>query len=82
MDYDQLYYKQYPDTNVKKAKLLSVKTFEFGDKQKDSLEYAVEVDYDFKELITSDDGKQTRFVGLTKESEDLGWRITGIGTGT
>lgn len=81
MAYDQLYFKQYPDTNVKKAKLLSMKTFEFGDQPKDSLEYAVEVDYDFKEMITSDDGKQTRFVGLTREGNGRDWRITGIGTG-
>lgn len=37
--------------------------------EKDSLEYSVLVDFGFKEMITSSDGKQARFVILKKESE-------------
>ena len=45
------------------------------------IEYQVKVDFDFKKLITADDGVWPRFIILKKESEKSGWRIDGVGTG-
>lgn len=45
------------------------------------LEYQIKVDFDFKKLITADDGVWPRFIILKKESEKSGWRIDGVGTG-
>lgn len=69
------------DYNIKSAKLLEIKEFKGIQNEPGVLEYQVKVDFDFKKLITSDDGIWPRFVILKKESEKSGWRIDAIGTG-
>lgn len=69
------------DNNIKSAKLLDIEEFTGMDNGSDILEYKVEVDFDFKKSITSEDGIASRFVIMKKESEKSGWRIDGIGTG-
>ncbi|WP_148868047.1 DUF4829 domain-containing protein [Thermosediminibacter litoriperuensis] len=67
------------DYNINRAKLLEISD---GLQTKPGvLEYAVKVYFDFKKIITDDDGIKTRFVILKKESEKSGWRIDGVGTG-
>ncbi|HYE84104.1 MAG TPA: DUF4829 domain-containing protein [Clostridia bacterium] len=78
MDFSDLYNKGFPESNINKAKLLNIGN------SRDEINYKmypVEIDFDFKRMITSDDGPQPRFVGIEKESENIGWRISGIGTG-
>ena len=43
--------------------------------------YKVDLMIEFDKEITSENGNNTRFIVLTKESENLGWRIRSIGTG-
>lgn len=69
------------DYNIKSAKLLEIKEIKGLNNEPGVLEYMVEVDFDFKKSITSDDGVQPRFVILKKETEKSGWRINSIGTG-
>lgn len=69
------------DYNINSAKLLEIKKFTGFENEPGILEYQVTVDFDFKKLITADDGVQPRFVIVKKESEKSGWRIAGIGTG-
>jgi len=69
------------DYNIKSAKLLEIKEIRGLSDEPGVLEYMVEVDFDFKKAITSDDGVWPRFVVLKKEVERSGWRIDGIGTG-
>lgn len=78
MDFSDLYNKEFPDTNINKAKLLKI---EGSRDEKNYKMYPVEIDFDFKKMITSDDGPQLRFVRIEKESDSIGWRISGIGTG-
>jgi hypothetical protein len=47
----------------------------------DVIEFNVTLDMDFKNNIVSDDGINTRFVTLVKETPDSPWKIDGIGTG-
>ncbi|TZE82101.1 DUF4829 domain-containing protein [Calorimonas adulescens] len=67
--------------NIKSAKLLEIKELKGFQNEPGVLEYQVKVDYDFKKLITADDGIWPRFVILKKESEKSGWRMEGVGTG-
>jgi hypothetical protein len=69
------------DYNINSAKLLEIKELKGFQNEPGVLEYQVKVDFDFKKLITADDGVWPRFVILKKESEKSGWRIDGIGTG-
>jgi len=69
------------DYNIKSAKLLEVKEFKGIQNEPGVLEYQVKVDFDFKKMITADDGIWPRFVIMKKESEKSGWRIDGVGTG-
>ncbi|AUS98764.1 DUF4830 domain-containing protein [Clostridium thermosuccinogenes] len=69
------------DYNIKSAKLLEIKEIKGLNNEPGVLEYMVEVDFDFKKSITSDDGVQPRFVILKKETEKSGWRINSTGTG-
>ena len=66
------------DYNIKSAKLVEIKEFQ---NKSDILQYMVNVDFDFKKTITSDDGVAPRFITIKKESEKSGWRIESIGTG-
>lgn len=66
------------DYNLKKAKLLEIKEFQA---EPDWLGYQVNVDFDFKQPITADDGIAPRFIKMKQESEKSGWRIDDIGTG-
>ena len=45
------------------------------------LEYRVDIDVNYEAEIASRSGHNVRFVGLEKEIEAAGWRISGIGTG-
>ena len=69
------------NNNIKRAKLLGIEEMEGIENEQGVLEYYVEVDFDFKETITSEDGVGPRFITLKKESEKSGWRIDSIGTG-
>lgn len=69
------------DYNINSAKLLEIKELKRFQNEPGVLEYQVKVDFDFKKLITADDGVWPRFVILKKESEKSGWRIDGVGTG-
>lgn len=69
------------DNNIKKAKLLSVEKMEGMENEEGVLEYCAKVDFDFKEVITSEDGISLRFLILKKETQTGGWRIDSIGTG-
>jgi hypothetical protein len=69
------------DYNINSAKLLEIKELKGFNNEPGVLEYQVKVDFDFKKLITADDGVWPRFVILKKESEKSGWRIDGVGTG-
>jgi hypothetical protein len=69
------------EQNVKSAKLISLKEASSFDNPKGSVEYAAIVNFKFKKEITTDSGKQTRFIILKKESDKSGWRISSEGTG-
>ena len=69
------------DYNIKSAKLLELREITALSDEPGVLEYQVEVHFDFKKAITSEDGVWPRFVMLKKETEKSGWRIDGIGTG-
>lgn len=69
------------DYNINSAKLLEIKELKGFNNEPGVLEYQIKVDFDFKKLITADDGVWPRFVMLKKESEKSGWRIDGVGTG-
>ncbi|MDI6600933.1 MAG: DUF4829 domain-containing protein [Thermoanaerobacteraceae bacterium] len=66
---------------MKSAKLLEIKELKGFQNEPGVLEYQVKVDFDFKKLITADDGIGTRFIILKKESEKSGWRMEGVSTG-
>ncbi len=78
MDFSDLYNKSFPDTNIKGAKLL-----ELGAVRDDLgyIMYPVQVDFDFVIPMTGEDGIEPRFIGVEKESEATGWRISSVGTG-
>jgi hypothetical protein len=79
MGFSDLYNKGFPtDTNINKARLIKIGNSRDENNYK---VYPVKVDFDFKKMITSEDGPQSRFVEVEKESENIGWRINGIGTG-
>lgn len=61
--------------------LLSIKQMDNIKNPEGILEYVVQVDFDFKKVITSENGVGIRFVIMKKETEKSGWRIIGIGTG-
>ncbi len=61
------------DYNINSAKLLEIKELKGFNNEPGVLEYQVKVDFDFKKLITADDGVWPRFVILKKESEKSGW---------
>lgn len=73
--------RQQEENNIKKAKLLSIETLENMENEEDVIEYAAEIEFDFKKEITSEDGVCLRFIRLKKESEKLGYRIESIGAG-
>lgn len=74
-------YETKPDYNIKSAKLLNIKKLKNFDDEPNMIEYQVEVDFDFIEPVTSDDGIGQRFILMKKETDKSGWRIDGIGTG-
>lgn len=69
------------EQNIKYAKFIDLREANVSGNPKGTVEYAVTVDFKFEKEITSNNGKQTRFVILRKESEKRGWRIQGEGTG-
>lgn len=69
------------DTNLNSAKLLGLRKNEGIPKPDGIIEYEATVDFNFKEVITSENGVQTRFVLFKKETEKSGWRIESVGTG-
>lgn len=83
MDNNYLFNKNWDkvDYNIKRAKVMKITELEGFSHEPGVLEYKVEVYFDFKKPITSDDGIWPRFIILKKESEKSGWRIDGIGTG-
>lgn len=83
MDNNYLFNKKPGDIdyNIKRAKLLEIKELEGFNAEPGVLEYRVDVYFDFKKPIVSDDGVWPRFAILKKETEKSGWRIDGIGTG-
>lgn len=81
MDNNKLYNEGFKESNVISAKLIEIKEYNVPSNKDNIKTYMIRVEYDFRKNITSEDGVQTRFVGLTKEVEELGWRIIGIGTG-
>ncbi len=69
------------DQNVKSVKLIKIRNMKGIDNPAGVVEYEATIDFRFKKVITSDDGVQSRFIMLKKESEKSGWRIESIGTG-
>jgi len=68
-------------SNLNSAKLIDMSEMKDMENPDGVIEYRVTVDYDFKRVITSESGVQSRFVLLMKETEKGGWRISGVGTG-
>ncbi|WP_051276212.1 DUF4829 domain-containing protein [Desulfovirgula thermocuniculi] len=89
MDNNWLYNGSYEEAspdgigNVRRATVLSVKEMNVfsGERDPETRNFAVEVDLQFKKLITMDSGRHTLFFTLKKEPPLGGWRIAGIGTG-
>lgn len=69
------------EQNVKSAKFISLREVRGLGNPKGAVEYVATIDFKFDKEITSNSGKQTRFVILKKESDKSGWRIDGEGTG-
>ncbi|ODA41642.1 DUF4829 domain-containing protein [Desulfosporosinus sp. BG] len=69
------------EQNVKSAKFISSREISGLGNPKGAVEYAATVDFKFKKEITSNSGKQPRFIILKKESDKSGWRIDSEGTG-
>ena len=69
------------EQNVKSAKFISLQEASGFGNPKGTVEYAVTIDFKFNKEITSNNGKQTRFIVLKKESDQSGWRIDSEGTG-
>lgn len=69
------------EQNVKSAKFFNLREVSGCGNPKGTVEYAVTIDFKFKQEITSNSGKQTRFIILKKESDKSGWRIQSEGTG-
>lgn len=67
--------------NVKSAKFIDLREINVSDNPKNTVEYAVTINYKFIKEITSSSGKQTRFIILKKESDKSGWRVESEGTG-
>lgn len=85
MDNNQLMNKDFNDAyvdgvqNVKSSKLINLR--QSSNNPKDTVEYAAIIYFKFKKEITSNNGIQTRFIILKKESDKSGWRIQSEGTG-
>ena len=69
------------EQNVQSAKFISLREVSGLGNPKGAAEYAITIDFKFKKDITSNSGKQTRFIILKKESDKSGWRIDSEGTG-
>ncbi|MCO1602024.1 DUF4829 domain-containing protein [Desulfosporosinus nitroreducens] len=69
------------EQNVKSAKFISLREVSGLGNPKGTVEYAATIEFKFKNEITSNSGKQTRFIILKKESDKSGWRIDSEGTG-
>ncbi|HBV88661.1 MAG TPA: DUF4830 domain-containing protein [Desulfosporosinus sp.] len=69
------------EQNVKSAKVISLREVSGFGNPKGAVEYAATIDLKFKKEITSNSGKQTRFIILKKGSDKSGWRIDSEGTG-
>lgn len=69
------------EDNIKSAKFINLQEVNVSGNPKDTVEYSVTIDFTFKKEITSNSGKQTRFIILKKESDKSGWRIQSEGTG-
>jgi len=69
------------EQNVKSAKFISLQEGSGFGNPKGTAEYAVTIDFKFNKETTSNNGKQTRFIILKKESDQSGWRIDSEGTG-
>ncbi|MCX7745840.1 MAG: DUF4829 domain-containing protein [Clostridia bacterium] len=67
--------------NVKSVKLIKLDELRGMDNPKGTLKYEATADFSFKKVITSNNGIQSRFILLKKESEKSGWRISEAGTG-
>ncbi len=87
MDNNNLFNKGFNDVfgdgeqNIKSAKSIKLREMKDRINPDGVVEYEATVNFRFKKVITSDDGIQSRFIILKKESEKSGWRIDGIGTG-
>lgn len=84
MDNNNLFNKGFNDDgeqNTKSAKFIKLREMKDRINPDGVVEYEATVNFRFKKVITSDDGVQSRFVILKKESEKSGWRIDSIGTG-
>ena len=69
------------EQNVKSVKFISLREVNGLGNPKGAVEYAATIDFKFKKEITSNNGKQPRFIILKKESDKSGWRIDSEGTG-
>jgi hypothetical protein len=67
--------------NMKSAKVINIEQMEHLENDEDVRIYAVLVDIDVKQPITHDSGEQHRFIRLTQETPENGWRIEACGTG-
>ncbi len=61
---------------LEKCKVVGDKELKGFNNEPGVLEYQVKVDFDFKKLITADDGVWPRFVILKKESEKAAGGLT------
>ncbi|KLU64137.1 hypothetical protein DEAC_c39520 [Desulfosporosinus acididurans] len=69
------------EQNVKSAKFINLQEVSGLGNPEGTVEYAVTIYFKFKQEITSNSGKQTRFIILKKETAKSGWRIDSEGTG-
>ncbi len=87
MDNNLLFNEDFNDAyvdgeqNVKSAKFINLREVSGSGNPEGTVEYAVTIDFKFKQEITSNSGKQTRFIILKKETAKSGWRIESEGTG-
>lgn len=65
--------------DIKKAELLSIEKLQSSNKDKDTLEYRVNVDYKYHGQISSFNGEYSYIVSMKKEKDRGGWKIISIG---
>ncbi|WP_042333231.1 DUF4829 domain-containing protein [Desulfosporosinus meridiei] len=80
-------YVNYPDsdfTNIKKLTDIKVSVaapIKLHGKNFDEVQVTAKYVAEYKKVMTSDNGKQVRFIYVAKKEKDSPWKIISIGTG-